>query len=135
VLNSGDDVISDWAIEVVFPQAMLEPNNNYPIVRSEDDGMVVMRQTEAAHSGPLFPGDEKELIGIDYFMDDKLYHRRGGLFNRDVDPCQRQLARQHQSRRTSAADHHRVFGHRNSWFRMSAKFELAWGPCRKPWGA
>ena len=57
------------------------------------------------------------------------------LDNGDVDARQRQLARQHQPRRTASGDHHRMFGHRNSWFRMSAKFELARGPCRKPWGA
>jgi hypothetical protein len=33
------------------------------------------------------------------------------LDNDDVDPRQRQLARQHQPRRASAADHHRMFGH------------------------
>ena len=84
VRNSGAEVLAGWAVEVVFPRDMLEPNNSYPIVRSDDEGMVVMRQTEAGHSGPLFPGDEKELLGIDYFMDDQLYHRRGELFEREV---------------------------------------------------
>ena len=31
----------------------------------------------------------------------------------DVDPRQRQLARQHQPRRTAAGDHHRMLGHRH----------------------
>ena len=35
------------------------------------------------------------------------------LDDRDVDPRQRQLARQHQPRRTSSGDHHRVLGHRH----------------------
>ena len=34
------------------------------------------------------------------------------LDDRDVDARQRQLARQHQARRTRAGDHHRVLGHR-----------------------
>jgi hypothetical protein len=36
------------------------------------------------------------------------------LDDRDVDACQRQLARQHQSCGTASGDYHRVFGHRNS---------------------
>jgi hypothetical protein len=32
----------------------------------------------------------------------------------DVDPGQRQLARQHQPGRAAACDHHRMFGHRCS---------------------
>jgi hypothetical protein len=35
------------------------------------------------------------------------------LDNRDVDPRQRQLARQHQPCRTSSGDHHRMLGHRH----------------------
>jgi Predicted nucleotide-binding protein containing TIR-like domain len=83
VRNSGEEIVRDWAVEVVFPQAMLEPNQTYPIVHSHN-GMVVMRRTEAEHSGPLFPGDEKELIGIDYFMDGVLYSRRDEVFQLDV---------------------------------------------------
>jgi hypothetical protein len=33
------------------------------------------------------------------------------LDNGNVDPRQRQLARQHQPRRTSSGDHHRMLGH------------------------
>ena len=36
------------------------------------------------------------------------------LDNGDVDPRQRQLARQHQARRTSAGDHHRMLHHRHA---------------------
>jgi hypothetical protein len=32
----------------------------------------------------------------------------------DVDPRQRQLARQHQPGRAASCDHHRMFGHRRS---------------------
>ena len=32
----------------------------------------------------------------------------------DVDPRQRQLARQHQPRRTASGDHHRMLGHRHN---------------------
>ena len=37
----------------------------------------------------------------------------------DVDPRQRQLGRQHQPRRTSSSDHHRMFGHAGASRRAS----------------
>ena len=39
----------------------------------------------------------------------------------DVAPRQRQLARQHQPRRTASSDHHRMFGHRRSPLDPSAE--------------
>jgi hypothetical protein len=45
----------------------------------------------------------------------------------NVDLRQREFARQHQPRRAASGDHHRMFGHRNSSFTMSAKFEPARG--------
>jgi hypothetical protein len=36
------------------------------------------------------------------------------LDNGNVDPRQRQLAREHQSRRTSSDDRHRMVGHRHT---------------------
>lgn len=84
VRNSGSEVLSNWAVEVEFPSVMLEPHISYPIVRATDNQMVVMRRTEADHSGPLYPGEEKELIGIDYYMDGQLYHNRGDLLEREV---------------------------------------------------
>ena len=36
----------------------------------------------------------------------------------DVDPRQRQLARQHQPRRTGAGDHYRMFGHSHTPSRL-----------------
>ena len=41
------------------------------------------------------------------------------LDNGDVDPRQRQLARQHQPRRASSGDHHRMLGHRHAPIRVT----------------
>jgi hypothetical protein len=41
------------------------------------------------------------------------------LDDRDVDPRQRQLARQHQPRRTASDDHHCVLGHRHTMVHAS----------------
>ena len=60
---------------------------------------------------------------------------RAPLDDRDVDARQRELARQHQPRRSTSGDHYRMVRHRNSGFEMSAKSGFPAGPCRKPGGA
>jgi hypothetical protein len=85
IKNTGEEILSGWSLEVEFPPALLEPNYSYPIVRADQDrGTVLMRRTEEEHSGPLYPGDKKEGIGIDYYMDDALYERRKVLFEQEV---------------------------------------------------
>jgi hypothetical protein len=85
VRNTSEAIISDWSLELIFPEAMIEPRQNYPIAdRVPETDSVVMRQTEAKHSGPLHPGEERELLGIDYFIDSKLYERRRELFEREI---------------------------------------------------
>lgn len=83
VTNTGDEILSDWSVEVRFPRRMLEPGLSYPIVRS-DARSVTMRRTEAEHSGPLYPGERKETLGIDYYVDDALYDERATLFSEEV---------------------------------------------------
>ena len=47
---------------------------------------------------------------------------RPALNDRDVDPRQRQLARQHQPCRTSSGDHHRMLGHRHTPIGISGTY-------------
>ncbi len=84
--NRGTRILKDWAIDLRFPSALLNPNRQYPIVpMPSDDDRVTMRQTEINHSGPIYPGDAKELIAVDYFMTHELYDRRGKLFPKLVE--------------------------------------------------
>ena len=39
-----------------------------------------MRMSEADHSGPIFPGDERDVLGIDYFLDEERFDARGTSF-------------------------------------------------------
>jgi hypothetical protein len=39
-----------------------------------------MRQSEANHSGPIYPREKKELLGIDYVMTHELFDKRAALF-------------------------------------------------------
>jgi hypothetical protein len=84
VINGGTDVLSDWSLEVTFPRALLESRNTYPVDRALPDGMVVMQQTEARHSGPIYPGTSNELLGIDYFVDDAIFEQADILFKKTV---------------------------------------------------
>ena len=49
---------------------------------------------------------------------------RAPLDNGNIDPGQRQLARQHQAGRTSSGDHHRMFTHRYFLHVVTPKFRL-----------
>ena len=85
VTNTGDEILTDWTVEIRFPRALLEPRNTYPEVRTEEGGRyVVMRRKEVDHSGPLYPRDRKETLGIDYYMDHQLYDRRKDLFKQQA---------------------------------------------------
>lgn len=86
VVNSGTRILRDWAVELRFPSMLLNPSRNYPIVQNASaDGRVAMRQTEANHSGPIFPGEKKEVLAVDYIMTHELYDRRAKLFPQKVE--------------------------------------------------
>jgi hypothetical protein len=85
VTNNSDDILADWSVELRFPRRLLEPNNAFPIVGDEANGrVVIMRRLERDHSGPFYPHDKKETLGIDYFMDDQLFEDRKRLFAEEV---------------------------------------------------
>jgi hypothetical protein len=72
--NHGTRVIRDWEVEIRIPRSVLEPNLNYPIIdHASSNKEAVMRWTEKQHSGPIYPGDVKEVIGLDYYMDGNLF--------------------------------------------------------------
>lgn len=79
--NAGDTMVRDWSIEVQLPRALFDSNQALPEVPERSTPQrVVMRLTQLQHSGPIFPGDDKEVFGIDYHMDHSLYALRGRLF-------------------------------------------------------
>lgn len=79
--NRGTSVIHDWAVEVQMPRALLDPRQSFPEVQGRSTHKrAVMRLTEAQHSGPIYPGDTKEVFGSDYHMDHALYDQRAALF-------------------------------------------------------
>ena len=79
--NTGSDVIEGWAVEIRLPRDVLEPTLNYPnIEASSSRDEVVMRWTELEHSGPIYPDDTREVVGLDYFMDHDLHRRSLHLF-------------------------------------------------------
>lgn len=82
VENLGTAVVQDWTIEVQVPRALLDSRQSYPEVPYRSTHQrVVMRLTDERHSGPIYPGDAKEVFGIDYHMDHTLYDQRGSLFS------------------------------------------------------
>ena len=85
VKNEGEKILADWSVESTFPQAVLEANKTYPNLRgASTPGLVVMSQVEANHSGPLYPDQEKEVLVIDYIMNNELHAKAAKLFALDV---------------------------------------------------
>lgn len=81
VSAEGDEILSSWSAELTFPQSMLLPNHNYPVVRSDQEGrLAIMRVTETMMGGPLYPGERKKLFDITYRMTHDLYSQRSRLF-------------------------------------------------------
>lgn len=86
VTNRGNELLRDWAVEVRFPGPLLHPNRQYPVVGNHlPDRRVVMRQIEANHSGPIYPGEKKELMGIDYIMTRESREEADMLFAQKVE--------------------------------------------------
>jgi hypothetical protein len=86
VLNRGTSILSNWALDLKFPRELLDPHKNYPIIQQpSQDKRVLIRRLEHEHSGPIFPGDPFEVIGIDYIMTHDLYDRRDKLFPMKVE--------------------------------------------------
>ena len=86
VSNGGVTVLRNWVAEVRFPRALLNPQRSYPIVQApSSDGRVTMRIAEANHSGPIFPGEPKEVFGIDYIMTHELHDNQQALFSQLVE--------------------------------------------------
>ena len=86
VLNNGTTVLSDWALDLRFPRELLDPHKSYPIVQQpSSDRRVLIRRVQREHSGPIFPGQPFEIIGIDYIMTHALYDVRDRLFPMKVE--------------------------------------------------
>jgi hypothetical protein len=86
VVNQGTTILKDWAADLRFPSELLNPQRQYPVVGApSDDGRVTMRILAANHSGPIFPGEKKEVLAVDYLMTHDLYDRRRFLFPQKVE--------------------------------------------------
>jgi hypothetical protein len=86
VTNRSSKVLKDWSADLRFPSAMLNPQRSYPIVQQpSNDGRVTIRIDERNHSGPVFPDETKEVLAVDYIMNDALYSNRGKLFPMKVE--------------------------------------------------
>jgi hypothetical protein len=83
--NAGTEIITDWAVELRIPRILLDPKLTYPIVEgAAERATAVMRWTAAKHSGPIYPGDTREVVGVDYMVDDERYEKHDTLFKRLV---------------------------------------------------
>jgi hypothetical protein len=86
VHNGSAALISNWSVEIRIPHILLVPNGGYPIVQQpSEDRRAVMRYTDKQHSGAIYPGDKREVVGIDYRMTHALYEQRARLYDELVE--------------------------------------------------
>ena len=79
--NNSDEVISDWMAVLRFPRALLDERKDYNLDQHQSTrDTAVIRMREQDHSRELIPGDNREVIGIDYYFDNARFHQSEKLF-------------------------------------------------------
>ena len=83
--NTGMKPITEWHVDVEFPTCLLEPKVVYSLAIPDrsDDQRTLFRSTQDTHKGPIYPGDKRLTMSIDYRIDEELYYR-GGLLDQVV---------------------------------------------------
>ncbi len=83
--NLGTAPISEWHVDVSFPTRLLE-TGAFLLARipaRSDEKLTLFRGT-SKNATPIFPGDDRLLLTIDYHMDDNLFSNLRGLLDEKV---------------------------------------------------
>jgi hypothetical protein len=43
-----------------------------------------LRASQRGHKGPIYPGDPKLVMTVDYHVDDEIFHDQAGLFDKTI---------------------------------------------------
>lgn len=80
--NEGTSDITEWHVDVVFPTALLDPSARYALAVPErsDHKDTLFRSSQETLPGVIYPGDEKTVMTIDYYIDSNIYRLRWDLF-------------------------------------------------------
>lgn len=86
LVNKGEKPIKDYHVDIVVPNEILPPNQNYfPKVKERSNTeSTFFRSTNNTHTSPIYPGDPKNVLVIDYYVDDQIYRNREKIFNKQI---------------------------------------------------
>jgi hypothetical protein len=84
--NTGTKPITEWNVDVSMPTRLLEPNVIYAIRVPERSNTIqtLFRSTPKTHGGPIYPGDPRIVMTIDYRVDTEIFLNQRGIFGERV---------------------------------------------------
>ncbi|MBI3096455.1 MAG: hypothetical protein HYY97_16425 [Rhodocyclales bacterium] len=86
--NLGAEALGPYHVDVEFPRSVMHQPHSYPMYvarRSAEDTVFLRTVSERDHPGEkIYPGDDKVVMKLAYFMTDQIYRTRGTLFNQLV---------------------------------------------------
>jgi hypothetical protein len=85
VSNNTQDIIRNWGIELRMPRPILKPDNKHSVLElSSDEKFAVMRRGQEFGSGPIYPGEDRSVLIVDYVMNDDLWENRAAFFDLEI---------------------------------------------------
>lgn len=88
VRNLGTEALVPYHVDVEFPRRVMHQPHNYTTYvanrSSEDTVFLRMVSAQDRPGETIYPGDDKVVMKLEYFMTDKIYSDRGDLLARPV---------------------------------------------------
>lgn len=86
--NRGAEPLGEYHLDVEIPQVVRsEPGNDYQYVADRSSHKCAFFRVDSQRHRPrdvIYPGDERLVWSINYFIDEKLFWNRGDLFDQPV---------------------------------------------------
>jgi hypothetical protein len=86
LVNLGTKPITEWHVDVSMPTRLLEPQILFAlrVPGRSDEEHTLFRATQDTHPDPIYPGDVKLAMTIDYRIDSKIFYDLRGLVDEKV---------------------------------------------------
>jgi hypothetical protein len=84
--NTGTRPITEWHVDVSMPTSLLDSGrvSISRVSERSDENRTLFRATQDTHGDPIYPGDPKQVMMVDYHVDDAIFRDLRGLFDEKV---------------------------------------------------
>lgn len=84
--NTGARAIGDWHVDVTLPTRLLEPGTVFALRVPERSNAqtTLFRSTADKFKSPLYPGDSRLVLSVEYFIDSRLFWDQQELFDESI---------------------------------------------------